>query len=739
MPYTTREAITTLSTYLGINLGVSVRSIDQTSNRGYEIRLPSGDRCVIFVYPISHKQDDSKNFFDTRDSGARERGIAWNYAQTRNLKYFCLAVHDQVEKYKDYIFSLECDEHRITEVSGTLNGSRNGRGTQVVIPTSCVPSKNFERIHTDNGFYIAVVHKNHLYDYLEQYDNRPYMDKTLPLVDTAEIEESGCATNVSPDVIKAEFELFLKNVAKNKKGGPLAPGTIGNCLSNLQKNMKFLKEFESKNIYEISSIDTILFLQEELSKNEEYMSEDRDKTKGNGYYRHSLEQYKKFLIYYKEKTIELVEIDEESTFVQSPFTPVQVIYYGVPGCGKSHAVDKIINEAIAEFNKDKNAENQITYEKQVIRTVFHPDYCYADFVGQIMPQKERDGGIKYEFKPGPLANIIRKAYLNPSKPYFLIIEEINRGNAAAIFGESFQLLDRYKKGEHSSNEEIQNENYNYTEGWSKYSINNDDVNDFILQGGDPKVTEKEPGVVYESDSVDSPKSAIKIPSRNMHFSTYCGIRLPPNLSLYATMNTSDQNVFTLDNAFQRRWEMKQVTNKLKDNVPQNLSDAEKDAAQIEVNQYNEYIGGTIENGGTSVKWGEFREEINKIIMLSAEENGLLSMEDKRLGGWFITPKNEPDDPEGTPPKITKKAFAEKVLKYLWDDAFKFDRTSHFGSTTTLEDLIEDFEDNGFKVFVGKADKIAKLQPVTTTGHTPGEGNHTDPTIPTPDPNVPATV
>ena len=695
MPYTTREAITTLSTYLGINLGVSVRSIDQTSNRGYEIRLPSGDRCVIFVYPISHKQDDSKNFFDTRDSGARERGIAWNYAQTRNLKYFCLAVHDQVEKYKDYIFSLECDEHRITEVSGTLNGSRNGRGTQVVIPTSCVPSKNFERIHTDNGFYIAVVHKNHLYDYLEQYDNRPYMDKTLPLVDTAEIEESGCATNVSPDVIKAEFELFLKNVAKNKKGGPLAPGTIGNCLSNLQKNMKFLKEFESKNIYEISSIDTILFLQEELSKNEEYMSEDRDKTKGNGYYRHSLEQYKKFLIYYKEKTIELVEIDEESTFVQSPFTPVQVIYYGVPGCGKSHAVDKIINEAIAEFNKDKNAENQITYEKQVIRTVFHPDYCYADFVGQIMPQKERDGGIKYEFKPGPLANIIRKAYLNPSKPYFLIIEEINRGNAAAIFGECFQLLDRYKKGEHSSNEEIQNENYNYTEGWSKYSTNNDDVNGFILLGGESNVTEKEPGVDYESDYSEAPKSAIKIPSRNLHFSTYCGIRLPPNLSIYATMNTSDQNVFTLDNAFQRRWEMKQISNDLAHNVP--TADTTK--------QYDQIIG------DTNVKWGEFREAINEIIMQSAEENGLSSMEDKRLGGWFITPK-KPDDNEDSKAVITKNAFAEKVLKYLWDDAFKFDRKAHFGNVKTLEKLIENFDTEGFNIFADT--DIKKLQEIAST-------------------------
>ena len=359
----------------------------------------------------------------------------------------------------------------------------------------------------------------------------------------------------------------------------------------------------------------------------------------------------------------------------------QIIYYGVPGCGKSHTVDKIINDAIVDFNKGKNAECKITYEKQVIRTVFHPDYCNADFVGQIMPKKI-EGGIDYEFKPGPLANIIRKAYLNPSKPYFLIIEEINRGNAAAIFGEAFQLLDRYKSGEHSSNEEIQNENYNYTEGWSKYSINNDDVNDFILQGGNPKVTEKEPGVDYESDSIDAPESAIKIPSRNMHFSTYCGVRLPPNLSLYATMNTSDQNVFTLDNAFQRRWEMKQISNDLKND----------DVHPDEKTQYDQLIG------NTGVKWGSFREKINEIIMQSAEENGLSSMEDKRLGGWFIIPKKASNAPEGTEATITSEAFAEKVLKYLWDDAFKFDRKSHFGDVKTLEELIEKFKTEDFKVF-----------------------------------------
>lgn len=349
--------------------------------------------------------------------------------------------------------------------------------------------------------------------------------------------------------------------------------------------------------------------------------------------------------------------------------PTQTIYYGVPGCGKSHTVDKEIDAKISAYNADKNEADKITYDKQVIRTVFHPDYCNADFVGQIVPQKSPGGGIKYEFKPGPLASILRKAYLNPNKPYFLVIEEINRGNAAAIFGETFQLLDRYQKNEHSKSEEIQNENFDYSEGWSKYSVNNDEINEFILNGGESNVVEKEPGVEYDSDFPEGGKAAIKIPSIGLHFSTYCGIRLPPNLSFYATMNTSDQNVFTLDNAFQRRWEMKLVPNDLNNSAE----------------QYNRII----KNG---VKWGEFRKRINEIIIEAAIENGFSSMEDKRLGGWFYTKSDN---------------FSEKVLKYLWDDAFKFDRTSQFGNMKTLEELIKNFNEKGFDVF--RADSIASLQ------------------------------
>ena len=89
MAYTTNQAIAALNGYLGIS-DQNKEIIPKTKNRGFVYTLKSGEKVVIFVYPLVHKQDNTKNYFDTRDSGAYERGVAWNYAIANNLKYFCL-------------------------------------------------------------------------------------------------------------------------------------------------------------------------------------------------------------------------------------------------------------------------------------------------------------------------------------------------------------------------------------------------------------------------------------------------------------------------------------------------------------------------------------------------------------------------------------------------------------------------------------------------------------------------
>lgn len=153
------------------------------------------------------------------------------------------------------------------------------------------------------------------------------------------------------------------------------------------------------------------------------------------------------------------------------------LLYGVPGSGKSHTVK-------TEYCND---------ESRMERVVFHPDYTYSDFVGQIMPQLDEERRVCYGFAPGPFTRMLKKAWNNPETEFFLVIEELNRGNAPAIFGEAFQLLDRNEDGDAGA------------VGESAYGIANAHVS----------------AEVYG----DSGRHA----------------RIPSNLSIVATMNTSRQS------------------------------------------------------------------------------------------------------------------------------------------------------------------------------------------------------
>lgn len=327
-----------------------------------------------------------------------------------------------------------------------------------------------------------------------------------------------------------------------------------------------------------------------------------------------------------------------------PHTPSQIIYYGVPGCGKSNKIREQLKD-VPEKNK--------------VRVVFHPEYTNAEFIGQILPKV--NGHVTYEFTPGPFTQIIKRAYLNPNEQFYLVIEEINRGNAAAIFGDTFQLLDRLKAGETDSlgNDPANAAVNTFTEGWSQYFVQNDDVNAYIRGA----------------------ENSIQI--GNIRFDSNTAIRLPPNLSILATMNTSDQNVFTLDNAFQRRFDMELVRNEF---------DLTKPAVKT---QYEAEID------DTGIKWGQFWGWINAKI--TATLKGLSSTEDKRLGVWFVS---------NVGGIIDDKVFAEKVLKFLWDDVFKFKRPQVFAEgIDTLEKLINSFEKPSegkerFDVFKDKANLVA---------------------------------
>lgn len=280
-----------------------------------------------------------------------------------------------------------------------------------------------------------------------------------------------------------------------------------------------------------------------------------------------------------------------------------ILLYGVPGSGKSHTIEN-------DYCNDQT---------KIERIVFHPDYMNTDFIGQILPTIKANKTITYEFTPGPLTRIMKKAYYNPDEMYYLVIEELNRGNAPAIFGEIFQLLDRN------------------SDGASRYSITNHNISNEVY--GD-----------------------IRIP-----------VTLPSNLTILATMNTADQNVFTLDTAFQRRWIMRMIENDVSNTNHANIKILD-----------------------TDVSWEKFNLIINDQILNN--NSTTLSSEDKRLGAYFITYDILEEDNNNLQDYISQSGsgkfsslFAEKVIKYLWDDAFKFTRDRIFSSDLkSLEEVIEKF-------------------------------------------------
>lgn len=253
----------------------------------------------------------------------------------------------------------------------------------------------------------------------------------------------------------------------------------------------------------------------------------------------------------------------------------QVIYFGAPGTGKSFEVNRIVKAEAPKRN---------------IRTTFHPDTDYSSFVGCYKPTM-RDGQIEYAFTAQAFINAYIGAWSDLSKPFYLVIEEINRGNCAQIFGDIFQLLDRNADGE------------------SNYGIKPDtDLQNYI---------ENKLGLI--SNIPEEIRSGEQM-------------RLPSNLFIYATMNTSDQSLFPIDSAFKRRWDMRYTA----------IKPGEKDHVLVV--------------GGHRYNWTSFIRKVNEKIF------DLTKSEDKQLGYWFISPDSNNE--------IDWELFVSKAIFYIWNDVVK---------------------------------------------------------------------
>ena len=323
----------------------------------------------------------------------------------------------------------------------------------------------------------------------------------------------------------------------------------------------------------------------------------------------------------KEELVKAIILGEESredrkiNNDENKELPLQQIFYGAPGTGKSRKV------------KDN------TIGEKVIRTTFHPDSDYSTFVGCYKPHMEevdmttvigetlkvvrdesgepkKEKRIVYKYSCQAFLQAYIAAWQKPEEKQYLVIEEINRGNCAQIFGDLFQLLDRNKVG------------------YSDYPINTDaDLakelkTEFASTWELADDKAKEIDDLYREHYPDGITKEIKNGSL---------LLLPNNLYIWATMNTSDQSLFPIDSAFKRRWDW-----------------------EYEPIKYSNKKW-VIEIGNNKYSWTSFQKKVNDRIFRD------FSSEDKMLGDYFVNPR------DGI---ISKELLLNKILFYLWNDVCK---------------------------------------------------------------------
>ncbi len=349
---------------------------------------------------------------------------------------------------------------------------------------------------------------------------------------------------------------------------------------------------------------------------------------------------------------------------------IQKILFVSPGTGKSYRVD----------NRIVPDELKITDKKNIIKTVFHPEYTFGDFMGKLMPLTIKEGNknvVTYNYFEGHFLKALAQAYKqviihnlkqdtstkeddeeivennntlnNTLQNVVLVIDEINRGNSAAIFGTAFQLLDREKDESKT------------THGWSAYGIDVSKLEfmkliELIGLKEEERTTNKS-GMEIIKYSFDFKKtSRSKNPVKELNdWLSFLNInenqiKLPANLSIVATMNTSDNSIYFMDNAFKRRWDWEFVN--IEDDNQRNIVKSRK------INLY----------GVETCAWNDFVDKLNGFIR--SKYKTIRKIEDKQIGYFFINEEI-----------VTQEHIKNKLMFFIWDSVFS-------ASRKPLTDLLE---------------------------------------------------
>ena len=386
-------------------------------------------------------------------------------------------------------------------------------------------------------------------------------------------------------ITEEQYKNFIKNCTTS-------PKSVNNYsdFKRINETVAKIKGVDSFDIYSCVHTKELQDIIDSLNNNEEFKQYEKT---GSNQYSNALKTYMRFL-YAKEI------FQNEAKKIKAPSNlTLQQIYYGAPGTGKSKAI------------KD------LTFGENVIRTTFHPDSDYASFVGTYKPITEevvlrdcygkkviddetkevvKEERIAYKFIPQAFLEAYVKAWkkLGSGKKQYLIIEEINRGNCAQIFGDLFQLLDRNEYG------------------FSDYPIIADkDMQKYLKK-------EFEGWEITNKDKINQLYGEANMVSLIMRGER---LVLPSNLYIWATMNTSDQSLFPIDSAFKRRWDWKYVP----------IREGRDKETNAKLNWY-------INTGDRQYDWWSFVSQVNKLI------GSLTNSEDKKLGYFFCKEKKEKSMP-----------------------------------------------------------------------------------------------
>lgn len=558
-----------------------------------------------------------------------------------NLNELVQPIAEQIRRFD----SLDCELPSAFKNSVTKIGNNRidyGRNS------ACATNTDGQRIFISNSLFFIAAILSPLYDPFTEYRNLLWKIVPKELLKTKDREAIRTSIEDSDELDEAEKNLLIKFATEPQwwNGGRYNDGKSldrGDCL-----NSAILAIANVVNVAQGYIAD----LWEFLGKNPKYAA--------------------------------LLNVAKGKYEAATNTTPLQTIYFGSPGTGKSHKVKTDVLKEVPE--------------EQIFRTTFHPDSDYASFVGCYKPvchstkplsdrtidydrlvtrlretlgehpsnltaafalfgfecresilDMEKSGEhtisklvedaykpnttydttiragmqikeetavpetsrISYEFSPQVFTKAYCKAWKNPDRLIYLVIEEINRGNCAQIFGDLFQLLDR-------------------KDGVSEYPIDADTDLRLYLE---TELAKAEDGETDGSRGIEGGK-----------------LSLPSNLNILATMNTSDQSLFPMDSAFKRRWEWKYIPTAAPKGKDRQMELAIENTIETK-------DGRKINAGNYEYSWKDFLSKINDKIL------NVTHSEDKQLGYWFVKPDDGTDN-------ISIGSFVSKVVFYLWNDVFK---------------------------------------------------------------------